>query len=264
MDKSSLSSAENTEPDNNPSAHQAQPLVLLLHGITQSTRHLQPISHYLSRQGYPTAIIEYPWRNLSFEAVVQATKERATEIFEQVKIHVENPNYLIFAHSMGCLITRALLADNTFPRPECVVMSGPPNNGSESADKLRGFAPFDWIYGSLGKQLGTQQDSITRRIPQQAPDDLPIGVIAGNRSAFPLVNYLLPRPNDGKVSIASTHLPGETDHVILPVNHDNMFKHPLVFQATIDFFERHQFQHRPLDQRYPILSQSAKVVDSTQ
>jgi len=42
-------------------------------------------------------------------------------------------------------------------------------------------------------------------------------VIAGNR---PLLNaplsWPLPKPHDGMVSVASTHVEGETDHLILP------------------------------------------------
>lgn len=263
MDKSSHSTEEKTA-DNALAATTSsnKPLVVLLHGITQSTRHLQPISHFLSQQDYPTAIIEYPWRNLTFEQVVERTKEKITDVLQAVTEHLENPDYFIFAHSMGCLITRALLTDERFTKPSVVVMSGPPNQGSESADKLRGFPPFQWIYGSLGWQLGTCPEAIVHQLPAKFPDSIPLGVIAGDRSAFPIVNQLLPKPNDGKVSIASTHLPGENDHVILPVNHDNMFKHPLVFQATLDFFQQQRFQHRPLDERYTELSAIATTQDS--
>lgn len=253
MDKSSQRTEEKTEQDTLIVTANSKPLVVLLHGITQNTRHLQPISHFLSQQGYPTAIIEYPWRNLAFEQVVDHSKEKITNVLQAVTGHLASPDYLIFAHSMGCLITRALLADDSFSKPSVVVMSGPPNHGSESADKLRKFPPFQWIYGSLGWQLGTSPEAIIHHLPAAFPEAIPLGVIAGDRSAFPIVNQLLPKPNDGKVSIASTHIPGENDHVILPVHHDHMFKHPLVFQATLDFFQQQRFQHRPLDDRYAAL-----------
>lgn len=255
MDKSSQRTEEKTEQDTLVAKTSSnKPLVVLLHGITQNTRHLQPMSHFLSQQGYPTAIIEYPWRNLAFEQVVEHSKEKITDVLQAVAGHLTSPDYLIFAHSMGCLITRALLADDSLSKPSVVVMSGPPNHGSESADKLRNFLPFQWIYGSLGWQLGTSPEAIIHHLPAVFPKTIPLGVIAGDRSAFPIVNQLLPKPNDGKVSIASTHLLGEKDHVILPVNHDNMFKHQLVFQATLDFFQQQRFQHRPLDNHYAALS----------
>jgi hypothetical protein len=44
-------------------------------------------------------------------------------------------------------------------------------------------------------------------------------VIAGATTLNPLLGAMLPRPNDGKVSVAATHLAGERDHIVLPYSH---------------------------------------------
>jgi hypothetical protein len=46
-----------------------------------------------------------------------------------------------------------------------------------------------------------------------------LGVIAGNRSSNPLLGFAVPAPSDGKVTVASTHLAGESDHIVLPYSH---------------------------------------------
>jgi len=45
-------------------------------------------------------------------------------------------------------------------------------------------------------------------------------------------------PNDGKVSVAATHCPGESDHITLPVAHTAMiYTRPVVDQVA--HFLRH-------------------------
>ncbi len=139
---------------------------------------------------------------------------------------------------MGGILLRGYLA---MERPEQLgrtVMLAPPNQGSELVDRLSGLSLYRWINGPEGMQLGTDPESFLRRLP---PVDYPVGVIAGSRSANPLLSQFLPKPNDGKVSVASTHVAGEADHLTLPVTHTYMMNNPSVIRQTVFFLENGRF-----------------------
>ena len=51
------------------------------------------------------------------------------------------------------------------------------------------------------------------------PVDYPVGIIAGNRSIDPVAGTMLPKPHDGRVSVANTKLEGMADHVVVAASH---------------------------------------------
>ena len=107
---------------------------------------------------------------------------------------------------MGGLLARVYLARYRPKRLGRVVMLGTPNSGSEIADRLKNFGAYRAFFGPAGQQLGTQRDAaIDALFP---PVDYPVGIIAGNRSIYPVAGTMLPKPHDGRVSVAKT--PGST------------------------------------------------------
>lgn len=71
--------------------------------------------------------------------------------------------------------------------------------------------------------------------------DYPVGVIAGDRALDPLGWLLLPRPNDGKVSVARTKLAGMADHMTLHAAHATMMRNANVIRHTIRFLRSGRF-----------------------
>ncbi|MFC3440913.1 hypothetical protein ACFOKF_06830 [Sphingobium rhizovicinum] len=55
----------------------------------------------------------------------------------------------------------------------------------------------------------------------------------GDLKPRPLPNYLFRAPNDGKVSVAATHVAGQSDHLTLPIAHTAMiYSQPVADQVT--------------------------------
>jgi len=67
-------------------------------------------------------------------------------------------------------------------------------------------------------------------------------VIAGDRPIDPVFPKLLvPRPNDGKVSVSATRVAGMRDHIVLPVSHTLMVYDRRVRAQTLAFLQDGRF-----------------------
>ena len=141
----------------------------------------------------------------------------------------------LVTHSMGGLVARILVAHHDGfapPRLGCTVQLAPPNGGSEIADLLAPRAAYRWFYGPAGAQLGTAGWGTA---PVAWPPGRPLAIIAGTRSLDPLGWLMLPKPNDGRVSVARTRVPGAAVHLVLPATHTFIMRHPAAIRATLAF-----------------------------
>jgi pimeloyl-ACP methyl ester carboxylesterase len=143
-------------------------------------------------------------------------------------------------HSMGGLLARVYLGRYRPKRLGRVVMLGTPNGGSEIADRLKDFLPYRAWFGPAGQQLGTIRDAaLSLMLP---PVDYPVGIIAGNRSVYPLASALLPRPNDGRVSVENTKLDGMADHIVIGASHPWLPRNALAIGQTMAFLRDGRFE----------------------
>jgi hypothetical protein len=89
-------------------------------------------------------------------------------------------------------------------------------------------------------QLGTSDLDLPRKLGSV---DFRLGVIAGTSTISPILSLMLPNPDDGKVSVASTHVDGMSDFIMLPVNHTFMMNNGNVIRQVLAFLSSGAFMH---------------------
>lgn len=188
----------------------------------------------LRNVGFRTLNLDYPARRYDIEALALQIHAASTKFVDSLE------GDLHFAtHSMGGLVVRSLVAQRRPEKLGRVVMLGPPNQGSEIADLLVDTSFYRRAFGPAGRQLTTGHAERPRA--PETPVDFPLGIIAGTRSLDPLCWAILPKPNDGKVSVARTRLPGMTDHLCVPASHALMMFNPTVVRAAVGFLQEGRF-----------------------
>lgn len=209
------------------------PGVVLLHGLARTSRSFGTMERALHGAGFATLNVDYASRKRRIETLADDIHPGITQFAERVgALH-------FVTHSMGGLLARIYLAKYRPSRLAHVVMLGTPNGGSEVADLLKGLAPYRAFYGPAGQQVGTRPEECLAQLP---PPNYALGIIAGNRTIDPIASFfILPRPNDGRVSVVSTKLEGMADHITLKTSHSLMLLNRKAINQTIAFLREGRF-----------------------
>ena len=195
--------------------------------MAQMTRALELAGYHVCNVSYPSR--KYPIAVLANDFVAPAV--RACLADETKAVH-------FVTHSLGGIIVRQLAESATDLKIGRVVMLGPPNHGSEVVDRLGNLYLFRLINGPAGAQLGTQQASLPQAL---GPASFEVGIISGDRSINPILSWLIPGKDDGKVSIENAKLDGMTDFCVVPSSHPFMMNSELAIKQTLSFLSEGAF-----------------------
>ena len=209
--------------------------VILLHGLARGSGTWMRMEPALEQAGHIVINQEYPSTDQPIEVLANTALPGALSACP--KGHTVH----VVTHSMGGIILRQYLSDKSIPDFGRAVMLAPPNHGSEIVDTLGDLAAFGWINGPAGRQLGTGDDSIPNQLGRA---NFPVGIIAGTVSMNPVFSKTIPGVDDGKVSVASTHLDGMADHIEVAASHTFISFHDDVIDHVTAFLETGAFARR--------------------
>ena len=214
--------------------------VILLHGLCRSKGSMEKLDTALSAAGYCVENVDYASRQAGVEALAEQVISRALKsekLKDCTRIH-------FITHSLGGILVRSYFARHAEPRLGRVVMLAPPNQGSEVVDTLKTWFLFKIVNGPAGSELGTDSLSAPKRL---GPVYFELGIIAGDRSINWINSYLIPGPDDGKVSVESTKVEGAKEHLLLHCTHPYIMKNKEAIAACLNFIRMGGFtihEHR--------------------
>ena len=208
--------------------------VVLLHGLNRSWRAMRPMAKALQEAGYATVNVDYPSQSGSIEEIAPLAIGMGLDKCRETgagRIH-------FVAHSLGGILLRYQNEHSPIPDLGRVVMLGPPNQGSEIIDKTRDWPGFVMVTGEAGSQLGTDNASMPCSL---GPVDFELGVIAGSKTINVFGSAMLPNPDDGRVSVASTQVDGMDDFLVVGRPHSYITRGDVVVRNTLSFLRDGRF-----------------------
>ncbi len=189
-------------------------LVVCIHGLGRTRHCWWPMRRRLTRAGFRTDAWTYP-------SLGRPIGELGRDCLARLASHQADPavrRIHLVTHSLGGIIARYALgaSPTAVGKLGWVVMLAPPNCGSAWARRLGPC--LGWLAPAL-LQLSSSPDSFVNALPP-LPSDVRVAVIAAAR--------------DGKCPVATTHIPGEAAHIVVPGRHTFIMWRSDVAQTVID------------------------------
>ena len=202
--------------------------VVLIHGLWMHGALMGWLARRIARGGYTVHAYTYP-------SVRMSMAENARRLAAFCQTLNAHPLHLV-GHSLGGLLITRMLDEPHRLNIGRVVLLGAPFVDSFAARRLSrvrlgcvavGASIGEWLRGARPGTLANYN----------------IGVIAGNRGIGLGVMMApdLPAPHDGTISVCETHVPGEHEHIVLPVSHTQMVMSNLVARQVCEFLRHGQF-----------------------
>jgi triacylglycerol lipase len=208
--------------------HQQAECVILLHGLMRTSSSMERFAEALQEEGFLVVNQGYPSRSLPIQELAQLAIERDLQACREAgaqQVH-------FVTHSLGGILVRYYLSENSIPELGRIVMLAPPNQGSTLGDLVEAFPELEDLIGPAGFQLGTGEGSVPLML---GPATYEVGIIAGDHTINPIMSAWLGAPNDGTVTVESTRLQGMKDFLVVPVSHPFIMRTDYVIGQTIYF-----------------------------
>jgi pimeloyl-ACP methyl ester carboxylesterase len=180
---------------------------------------MSPLARSLHRSGYSV-------KNWGYPSVRRSIRQHAQSL-RHLLDSFDNPTISrihLVTHSMGGIVARCAMNGGQLPKIGRIVMLAPPNAGSQVAR---------WLAPCLGRicrplnELSDRPDSFVNRLGFSSGVD--VGVISA--------------ANDAVVTLRSTQLTGQRDHIVLPGRHGTLPLRGDTARQVCSFLAFGRFEH---------------------
>ena len=207
--------------------------VVVVHGLGRTATSMALLVSRLEEAGYRVVNFEYPSTRESLAELVPRLDEAVTACCADASEEVH-----FVSHSMGGILVGSYLGERKPAHLGHVVMISPPSQGSEIIDAFADWPLLPMVLGPSGAALGTDRDGIPSPLDSV---NFRLGVIAGNRSINPISSWIIPGPDDGKVSVERARPKGAQDFLVVPGTHTFIMNRRDVADQTVNFLQEGHF-----------------------
>ena len=208
--------------------------VIVVHGLGRTPASMAILVSRLENAGFRVINFGYPSRSEPIEALVERLE---SEVGQCCNSEAETVHFV--THSMGGVLVRSYLSQRPEAHQGRVVMLSPPSQGSEIIDAFSDSDLLRSILGPAALLLGTDSAGIANQLE---PVRFSLGVITGTRSLDPIGSWLIPGPDDGKVSVDRAAVEGAADFIALPATHTFIMNRSDVAEEVVNFLRNGRFQ----------------------
>jgi pimeloyl-ACP methyl ester carboxylesterase len=208
--------------------------VIVVHGLGRTSASMAILVSRLENAGFRVVNFGYPSRSEPIEALVERLD---SEVGQCCNSEAETVHFV--THSMGGVLVRSYLSQRPEAHQGRVVMLSPPSQGSEIIDAFSDSDLLRSILGPAALLLGTDSAGIANQLE---PVRFSLGVITGSRSLDPVGSWLIPGPDDGKVSVDRAAVEGAVDFMVLPATHTFIMNRSDVAEQVVHFLRHGRFQ----------------------
>jgi triacylglycerol lipase len=213
--------------------------VILVHGLGRTPASMLVLESRLAGAGYRVENFGYPSRSEPIEELVERLGTAVRDCCPD-----EGNTFHFVTHSMGGVLVRSYLAERSESFEGRVVMLSPPSQGSEIVDAYADSPLLRALLGPSGLRLGTDSTGIASEL---GPVGFSLGIITGDRSINPIGSWLIPGPDDGKVSVAGARLDGATDFIVVHATHTFIMNRSDVTEQVVHFLANGEFMREEPD-----------------
>lgn len=168
---------------------------VLIHGMGRTPLSMWFLSRRLSSAGFKVSFFAYA---VTFESWLGCTRRLKTLI----ESGLDGEPYIVVAHSLGTVLTRAVIAEAE-RKPEACFFLAPPTHACQAARQLVSRFWYRLLTGEIGQLLADQVFMSSLPVP-----DVPIFIYSGNAGLTGKYSPFKNEPNDGVLMVRETFLPG--------------------------------------------------------
>jgi len=138
----------------------AQECVIVLHGLGRTAFSMSLIEDALASESYLVWNEGYPSTSGDIKELSETAITDGLDFCDQNKTGTVH----FVTHSLGGILVRQYLQQNTIGNLGRVVMLSPPNHGSEIVDLLKDYTIYQFIMGPAAQQIGTDKNSLIEQL----------------------------------------------------------------------------------------------------